>query len=116
MTTPEIRPSIGSWRLARGLFPIYFELAPPELAPPFPPDELHNRGDAGLRAALAWFDQVDARLKPAEFRGRLRAAAGSDWGDALELVLERLLASGSRVAEQVQKVDEACFDYFCLHA
>ncbi len=117
MTPVETRHAIGEWRLARTLLPIYAELAPPDLPPPCPASDLHEaRSDAALRQVLDWFGAVDERLKPQEFRSRLRAAAGADLGAALELVLERLLTAPAATAEQVQKVDEACFDYFCLYA
>src|SRR5438105_14784257 len=117
MSTPETRPAIGSWRLARGLLPIYIEVAPAELPPPCSLRDLENDGsDARVHEAVLWFDRVDAQLKPADFRRRLRLAAGSHHGDVLELVLERMLARTVASAAEVQKVDEACFDYYCLHA
>ncbi len=116
MSTPETR-AVDSWRLARELVPIYIELAPPELPPPCTLQAIEaDTTGARWREITNWFDQVDAQVKPAEFRRRLRLATGNHLGDVLELILDRLLTSREHNPELVQKVDEACFDYFCLHA
>src|SRR5205085_5282577 len=100
-----------------GLLPIYTELEQPQMPAPSSLRDLETAGsDARARGVVLWLDQVDAQLKPADFRRRLRHAAGAHLADILELVLERLLACPDPGAEQVQKVDEACFDYFSLHA
>jgi len=115
MLATKRRP-VGEWILARTLLPIYAEVAP-ELPPPWQLRDLVDAGtDDKLVAVLAWLDAVDERIAAREFRTRLRAAAGAELSTALEMILERLIAKTPRGIEHVQKVDEACFDYFCVAA
>src|SRR5438128_3269262 len=89
---PPRRRAIAEWTLARTLLPVYSEIAPPELSPPCTVRDLRDGGDESmLRDLLAWFDDVDSRLRPPEFRHALRVAAGAELGSVLELVLERLI-------------------------
>jgi hypothetical protein len=110
------RRSTREWTAARTLLPIYAEIAP-ELPPPCCLRDLHDAAsDDMLVQVLGWLDAVDAQIGAREFRARLRAAAGGELATALEMALERLIASPPHGAEHVQKVDEACFDYFCVAA